>query len=180
MQKQYTQRFEQRPRLNHQIKAPEVRVIGPEGENLGVLDIQTALRAAEDRGLDLVEINATVKPPLAKIVDYNKYLYMKEKRERESKAKQSKGHAGEMKEIQVGYKTDTHDLGIKAKQADKFLAKGYRIKIVLRLRGREKTMVNIGKQKLEGFTKLISLIYTVETPIKAFPGGVSILIKPGK
>ncbi len=169
-----------RPRLNHQIRVAEVQVIGPEGQRLGTMPTSEALRMAGEQSLDLVEINGTSQPPLVKIIDYNKYQYLKEKRERESKSNQTKSRGSEVKVVKIGFRTETHDLGVRCKQVEKFLGKGYRVKVELTLRGREKGMAVIGKKKLEDFTKTISVAYTVEAPLKSFPGGIGILIRAGK
>jgi translation initiation factor IF-3 len=111
-------------------------------------------------------------------MDYGKYSYQKEKRERESKS--SKANVQEVKTVKIGFKTGTHDLGVKAGQVDKFLGKGHRVKVELTLRGREKAMAGLGRKKLEEFTKLITAPYIADEAIRSFPGGFGILVRPEK
>ena len=170
--------FEKRLRINHQIRELQVQVIDDEGKQLGVMPTYEALRLAGDKSLDLVEVGPTAKPPLAKIMDYGKYMYQKGKQERGQKS--GKSTAQEVKTVKISFRTEIHDLGVRAGQADKFLQKGYRVRLELKLRGREKEMANIGRTKLEEFTKLITNPFIVDDPIKRFPGGLGTLIKPDK
>ncbi len=157
---------------------PEVQVIADDGKALGTMPTYEALRLAEERGFDVVEVGPQAKPPLVKIMDYGKYLYQREKKERGQKT--GKSTAQEVKTVKIGFKTEKHDLLIRAGQADKFLQKGYRVRLELTLRGREKQMADLGRKKLEEFTKLISRPFGTDDPIKRFPGGLGILIKPEK
>lgn len=169
--------LDRRPRLNNQIREPQIRVIDFDGKQLGVMTVYEALKIANERGLDLVEVGPQAKPPIVKIMDYGKYMYQKEKKKFESKSR--KTGAQEIKTVKIGLKTGIHDLRIKAGQVDKFLGKGLRVRMELTLRGREKAMAGLGKQKLEEFTKLVTAPYTVDEFIKSFPGGFGMLIKPG-
>jgi len=168
---------DRRPRLNNQIREPQIQVIDFDGKQLGVMTVQEALKIANERGLDLVEVGPQAKPPVVKIMDYGKYVYEKEKKKNESKSR--KAGVQEIKTVRIGLKTEIHDLKIKAGQVDKFLTKGLRVKIELTLRGRERAMASLGKQKMEEFTALITVPYSVDEPIKSFPGGLGMLIKPG-
>lgn len=168
-----------RLRLNHQIRAPQVQVIDADGKQLGVMPAHEALRLAGDKGLDLVEVGPSAKPPVVRILDYGKYLYQKEKKERGQKSS-SHSAAQEVKTVKIGFRTGEHDLQIKADQAVKFLQKGYRVRTELTLRGREKSMADAGRKKLDSFTKLIAHPYEFEDQIKRFPGGWGVLIKPSK
>src|SRR3989344_8761141 len=143
--------FENRLRLNNQIREPQVRVIDADGKQLGVMATNEALRLANERGLDLVEVGPTTKPPIAKIINYGKYMYQKEKKERE--AKTHKTAANEIKTVRVGFTTGSHDLSVRAGQADKFLKLGHRVRVEMPLRGREKSMSDIGRIKLGSFLK---------------------------
>lgn len=174
MQKQY----EKRLRMNHQIREPQVQVIDSDGKQLGVLPTHEALRLAGEQELDLVEVGPMAKPPLAKIMDYGKYMYQKEKKERGQKT--GKSTSQEVKTVKIGFRTEGHDMAISAGKADKFLQKGYRVRLELTLRGREKEMADLGRKKLSDFSKLISGPYLVDDPIKRFPGGVGMLIRPDK
>ncbi|HYF10551.1 MAG TPA: translation initiation factor IF-3 [Candidatus Paceibacterota bacterium] len=124
-----------RTRINHQIRVPEVRLIGAEGENRGVVPLSQALREAEAVGLDLIEISPFAVPPVAKIADYGKFQYEQNKKERTGKAK---AHEVEVKQIQVKIGTGEHDLELKAKKASEWLAEGHRVKVDLFLPGRSK------------------------------------------
>ena len=170
--------FEKRLRLNNQIREPQVRVIDEDGKQLGVMATNEALRLANERGLDLVEVGPTTKPPIAKIINYGKYMYQKEKKERE--AKTHKTPANEIKTVRVGFTTGSHDLAIRARQADKFLKMGHRIRVEMPLRGREKSMSDLGRQKIELFLKSISEPFAQEEPVKRAPFGLGVLIKPDK
>src|SRR3989344_2257520 len=168
-------RFEKRLRINHQIREPQIQVIDADGKALGAMPTYEALKIAMSQNLDLVEVGPQAKPPLAKIMDYGKYMYQKDKKERGQKG--GKSPAQEVKTVKVGFKTEKHDLGIRAGQVDKFLQKGHRVRIELTLRGREKAMADLGRVKLEEFIKLISFPYAIDDQIKRFPGGLGLLVK---
>jgi translation initiation factor IF-3 len=123
-------------RINHRIRVPEVRVIGAEGEMLGVMQTPDALRAAQALGLDLVEVNPKAEPPVCKILDFGKYKYEEKKRAREAKRKQT---SVDLKEIKLRPKTDQHDLAFKVRAARRFLEAGNKVKFTVRFRGREIT-----------------------------------------
>lgn len=170
--------FEKRLRLNNQIRESEIMVIDADGKQLGVMATNEALRLANERGLDLVEVGPTAKPPIAKIINYGKYMYQKEKKERE--AKTHKTPANEIKTVRVGFTTGSHDLSVRAGQADKFLKLGHRVRVEMPLRGREKSMSDLGRQKIELFLKSIPEPFTQEEPVKRAPFGLGVLIKPEK
>jgi translation initiation factor IF-3 len=174
MQKQ----LDRRPRLNNQIREPLIRVIDFDDKQLGEMTVYEALKIANERGLDLVEVGPNAKPPITKIMDYGKYIYQKEKKEKRSGA--GKSPAQEVKTVKIGFKTGIHDLAIRAGQIDKFLQKGYRVKVELTLRGREKGMADLGRTKLGDFSKLITEPYATEDPIRRSPSGLGILIRPEK
>ncbi len=138
---------------------PEVRVIGPDGSQLGVMDIKQALRIAEEHGLDLVEIAPEAKPPVCKIIDYGKFIYAQEKKLRESKKKQ---HQTKVKEIRFGPQMAEHDYQFKLNQIKDFLAKRDRVKISMRFRGRQMNHIELGQRLLERFMADISEIANVE------------------
>jgi len=162
-------------RINHQIRAKEVRVIGPEGENFGVLALSEALGQAESFGLDLIEISPNANPPVAKIMEYGKFHYEQEKKRREMKAK---SHATETKNVQVKIGTGDHDLTLKAKKAADWLNEGHRVKVNLFLWGRYKYMeFDFLKGRLERFLKLIPYEYKLGEPIAKSPKGLSAVIE---
>ena len=115
-------------RVNHHIRAKEVRVVGAEGENLGVLPLSEAIQRAQDLGLDLIEISPNAVPPVAKIMEYGKFQYEAQKKRREMK---SKSHTTETKSVQVKIGTGDHDMQLKAKRAADWLKEGHRVKVDL-------------------------------------------------
>lgn len=157
---------------NNRIRARELQVIDEEGKQLGVLPTQEALRIARERDLDLVEVSPQTQPPIAKIMDYGKYMYRKEKEEK----KRGRVKEQERKAVRVGFKTGAHDMDFKAKQVNEFLKEGHIVKVELTLRGREKALAHIGRQKLEQFlTKLEN--FSVQDSIRRSPFGWIIVLK---
>jgi len=120
------------PRINDRIRSPEIRLIGADGENVGVVTPARAMEMAEEAGLDLVEISPTAEPPVCKIMDFGKFKYEQQKREAEARKKQ---HIIEIKEIKFRPGTDTHDYDVKMRSVLKFLEEGDKVKITLRFRG---------------------------------------------
>lgn len=133
--------------VNEAIRAPEVRVIGPEGQ-LGIMKRADALRAAEDFGLDLVEVAPDSKPPVCKIMDYGKYHFEKEKKEKEQRRKKP---SVELKEIQLRCRIDTHDFETKLRHCIEFLQKGNKVKVIVRFFGREMSRTEAGAELLNRF-----------------------------
>lgn len=162
-------------RINHQIRSAEVRVIGPEGENFGVLALSEAIQRAQDAGLDLIEISPGAVPPVAKIMEYGKFHYEQQKKRKGIKAK---SHVTETKSVQVKIGTGEHDLNLKAKRAAGWLSQGHRVKVDLFLWGRYKYMeFNFLKERLEGFLKLIPEDYKLADPIAKSPKGLSVVLE---
>ena len=120
--------------MNEKIKSKEVRLIGKDGENIGIVDTQKAIKMAYEEDLDLVVISPNQEPPVAKILNYGKYKYELEKKAKEAKKKQ---HTVDIKEIKIRYKIDTHDYLVRIKNIQKFIAQGNKVKVVVMLRGRE-------------------------------------------
>ena len=149
--------------INEQIRDKEVRLIGEDGEQLGIMSAKEALAKADEAGLDLVKIAPTAKPPVCKIVDYGKYRYELARKEKDAKKKQK---TVEIKEIRLSPNIDTNDLNTKANAARKFLAKGDRVKITLRFRGREMAHMNTTKHVLDDFAEALSDVATIEKPAK--------------
>jgi translation initiation factor IF-3 len=148
-------------------------VVDEKGENLGVMETAEALRIAEERGLDLIEIAPTVKPPVCKIMDFGKFKYQREKGERERSKKQKES---ELKEVRIGFTTGAHDLERHAKKIEEFLTDGDKIRIDMRLRGRERAHKDVAFQKFKEFLAMISAGFTLETPIKKLPHGLMAVI----
>jgi len=134
------------PRVNDRIRAPEIRLIGAEGENVGVVSPAKGMALAEEAGLDLVEISPNATPPVCKIMDFGKFKYEQQKRESEARKKQK---TIEVKEVKFRPNTDTHDYDVKMKNVVKFLEKGDKVKVTLRFRGREMAHQNLGRELLE-------------------------------
>ena len=145
--------------INEQIRDKEVRLIGENGEQLGIMSARDALKMAEDAGLDLVKIAPTAKPPVCRIVDYGKYKYEQVRKEMEAKKKQ---RVIEIEEIRLSPNIDTNDLNTKINAARKFLTKGDRVKVTLRFRGREMAHMNSSKHILDDFAESLSDISVVE------------------
>ncbi len=160
-------------RTNNQIRVPKVQVIDDHGNQLGIMNTFDALKVAKERELDLVEVNPNAQPPMAKIMDYGKYAYQKEKQEKGSKKPKDKS----LKTVRVGFKTGEHDMSFKAKQIHEFLKDGSVVKIELTLRGREKALAEIGRKKLETFLTKLEPGYIIQDQIKRSPFGWTILIK---
>jgi translation initiation factor IF-3 len=137
-------------RINEEIKVSEVRVIDPEGNQLGVITIQAALAAAETFGLDLVEISPNADPPVCKIMDFGRFKYEQTKKTQEAKKKQT---TFQIKEIKVRPKTDTHDLEIKIGHIQKFIEKKNKVKVTVVFRGREITLTHMGRELLDKIAK---------------------------
>ena len=138
--------------INEQIRDREVRVIGENGEQLGVMPTRDAMKLAEEAGVDLVKIAPTAKPPVCKIVDYGKFKYEQTRKEKEARKKQK---TVEIKEIRLSPNIDTNDLNTKVNAARKFITKGDRVKITLRFRGREMAHMNNSKHILDDIAQAL-------------------------
>jgi len=149
--------------INGQIRDKEVRVIGEDGEQLGIMSAAEAQKLADEAGLDLVKIAPTAKPPVCKIVDYGKFKYEQARKEKEARKKQK---TIEVKEIRMSPNIDTNDLNTKISAARKFLEKGDRVKVTIRFRGRELAHMNDNKYILDDFAKALEDVAVVEKPAK--------------
>ena len=164
-------------KTNHQIRSRELRVIGPAGENYGVISLEEALKKAEEHGFDLIEISPTAVPPVAKIADFGKYQYEEAKKAKLAK----KPHSVEVKNVQVKLATGDHDLGLKAKKASEWLSEGHRVKLDLFLPGRAKYLdVNFLKTRMDRLLALLTVPHTVATPPTKSPKGMTIIIERAK
>lgn len=167
-----------RERINNQIRAKELRIIGSSNENLGVLSIKDALELAQEKGLDLIEISPNATPPVAKIMDFGKYQY-------ETSKKLKKARAGakpsETKSVQLKIGTGDHDLELKAQTASKWLREGHRIKVELYLAGRAKYLnEEFLKTRLERLLHLITENYKIADSYKRGPRGLTVTIEKTK
>lgn len=162
---------------NNQIRASEVRLIDETGRQLGVVELEKALRLARERNLDLIQVTEKVTPPVCKLGNYGKFLYREEKKEKA--AKKHKG--GELKGIRLTYNISSHDLEVKAKQAEKFLLKGDKIRIEMRLFGREKGLSEFAKQKIAQFLEILKGLASIkiERDLKKEPRGLTMIISKG-
>jgi translation initiation factor IF-3 len=166
-----------RTKINHQIRAKELRVITDTGDVLGVLSLSEALAKAVEMGLDLIEISPNAEPPVAKIMDYGKFQYQQSKKQKESKAR---SHVTETKTLQVKIGTSEHDLELKAKNASKWLKEGHRVKIDLFLVGRSKyAEMAFKKERLERILKLISEDYKLAGEPQKSLKGLTIILERG-
>ncbi len=166
-------------RINHQIKALELRVVGEGAENYGVLKLADALKKAEELGLDLIEISPNAIPPVAKIMDYGKFQYDANKKVKLAK---TKTHTVETKNVQIKVGTGEHDLDLKAKKVSEWLREGHRVKIDLFLPGRTKYMdFNFLKERLNRILKLVSEEYRVaDEPKKSLKGITTVIERATK
>ena len=149
--------------INEQIRDKEVRLIGENGDQLGVMSAREALKLAEEEELDLVKIAPTAKPPVCKIIDYGKYRYELARKEKEAKKKQK---TVEVKEVRLSPNIDTNDLNTKVNNAKKFIQKGNKVKVTLRFRGREMAHMQTSKHILDDFAEHLKDIAVVEKPAK--------------
>lgn len=149
--------------INEQIRDKEVRLIGEDGEQIGIVSVREAMQMAREADLDLVKISPNAKPPVCKIIDYGKFRYEQMRKDKEAKKKQK---VMETKEVRLSPNIDVNDLNTKANQARKFLGKGDKVKVSLRFRGREMAHVNVGKEILDSFYEKLSDIAVVDKPAK--------------
>ncbi|MCI9147213.1 MAG: translation initiation factor IF-3 [Hungatella sp.] len=149
--------------INEQIRDKEVRLIGENGEQLGIMSSREAMQLAREAELDLVKIAPTAKPPVCKIIDYGKYRYEQARREKEAKKKQK---VIEIKEVRLSPNIDTNDLNTKTSAARKFLEKGDKVKVTLRFRGREMAHMSKSRHILDDFASALSDIAVIDKPSK--------------
>jgi len=167
-----------RTRINNQIKTSEVRVIGKDGENLGVMPTEEAIAIAQKDILDLIEISPNATPPVAKIADYGKYQYEEKKKQKDAR---TKTHTTELKTLQVKIGTGEHDLELKAKNASKWLKEGHRIKLDLFLAGRAKYLKpDFLKERLDRILILITEEFKIVDGPKKSPKGLTVILEKSK
>ena len=163
--------------INEQIRDKEVRVIGEDGEQLGIMSARDALKLAKEAELDLVKIAPTAKPPVCKIIDYGKYRYELARKEKEAKKKQK---IIEVKEVRMTPNIDVNDLNTKMASARKFLEKGNKVKVSLRFRGREMAHMNASRHILEDFAKAVADVAVIDKPIKQEGRNLTIFLSEKK
>lgn len=147
-----------RPLINNQIRAEKVRVIDENGNNLGLLDLREALPMAWKRNLDLIQVTEKTDPPVCRIMDYGKYLYSLQKKERAARVKKG----GELKGIRLSFNISTHDLETRARQAEKFLKRGDKVRVEMVLRGREKGLQNFAQEKINQFLEILGKLIPIK------------------
>ena len=145
--------------INEEIKFKEVRVVGADGEAVGIMSSDAALKMAYDQGYDLVLMAPQAQPPVCRIMDYGKYRFDRDKKEKEAKKKQQ---TVELKEIQLSCRIDTHDFETKARHAQRFLESGNKVRVVMRFKGREMSHVSIGQEIMDKFIESCSDVGSVD------------------
>lgn len=162
-------------RINRQIRAAKVRVIGNDGSQLGLMTVPEALRRAEDANLDLVEIAPNAEPPVCKLIDYGKYLYHQSKKEKESKKSQ---HQVKVKEVKLKPNIDDNDLNTKIKRAKDFIQKGNKVKVTCSFRGREMLHKDLGYDLVNRFCEELKEMAIIESQIKLIGRNISTVLAP--
>ena len=163
--------------INEEIKAKEVRIIGDDGEQVGVMATAKALEMAYERDLDLVLMAPNAEPPVCRIMDYGKYRFERDKKEKEAKKKQT---TVEVKEIQLSCRIDTHDFETKLKHAHRFLGEGNKVRVVVKFRGREMAHQDLGREMLEKFEQACQGLGTVDKRPSLEGRFMSMIVNPVK
>jgi len=166
--------FSKKPLVNERIRARQVRLVDKSGKHIGIMGLEEALKLAKERGLDLVQVTKKVFPPVCKILDYGKYLYRQKKKEKLGKSKRT----GEIKGIRLSFGISSHDLETRINQAEKFLEKGYKVRIEMRLRGRQRALSDFAKAKIEKFLEILKekVPIKVERELRKQPRGLTMII----
>ncbi|MBV9172267.1 MAG: translation initiation factor IF-3 [Chloroflexi bacterium] len=165
------------PRVDDQIRVPEVRVIDENGEQVGVLATSEALEMARSRELNLVEVAPNAVPPVCRILDYGKFKYEEEKKERAAKKHQ---HTSELKELRLRPRTDDHDLQVRARAARRFLEEGHKVRLVVRFRGRESTHPEVARAQINAIAESLTDIAVVERAPEMEGRGMYAILARGK
>lgn len=163
--------------MNHRIRVPRVRLIGADGNQVGIVDTREAMTMAQQAKLDLVEISPNANPPVCKIMDYGKFRYEQTKRERESKKAQ---HQVKIKEVKLRPNIDEHDFQTKLKRAREFLEKGNKVKVTCFFRGREMAHPEIGEKLVLRFANEVKDLGQVESPLKRIGRNMVAVFAPSK
>ena len=163
--------------MNGEIRDREIRVISETGEMLGVMSPREAMRLAEEADLDLVKISPNAVPPVCKIMDYGKFKFEQAKKEKENRRNQK---VVEIKEVQLSMTIDVGDLNVKAKQATKFLGEGNKVKVSIRLRGRQMAHANLGRDVINNFFEGLKEIAVIEKPINMEGRNIIMILAPKK
>lgn len=161
--------------MNEEIREREIRVIGAEGEQLGVMTSEAALAKAEEAGLDLVEVAPGSRPPVVRIMDYGRYKY-----EQKKKTAKGRGHTTSLKEVKLRPRTDDHDLDTKLKSVRRFLIEGDKVKITVMFRGRELAHRELGRRQIDRVTQMLGTIAVVENPARMEGRFLSMILVPNR
>lgn len=163
----------QKPLVNRQIRAKEVRLVDETGKQVGLVALEEAIRLAQERGLDLIQVTEKVEPPVCKIMDYGKYIYQLSKKDKQEKQK-----GGELKGIRLSFGISQHDLEVRVRQAEKFLKENNKVLIEMRLRGREKAMGDFAREKISKFLEILRITtpYKIERDLRRDPRGFTMII----
>lgn len=167
----------QQTKVNHQIKASEIRLINDEGEQLGIFPFSEALKLADEHGLDLVEISPHAKPPVVKLISFDKFKYQQKKQEQQQKKKIKKV---EVKTVRLSVKIAGGDIMTKARQTDGFLNDGDWVKVELRMRGREQAFLDVAQKQIQTFRDAVTVPYRIEMEAKKMGNTLSMTIAPTK
>ena len=160
-------------RRNHRIRVPKIRVVGPEGNQVGVMDTKEALEVAKEAGLDLVEVASQASPPVCRIMDFGKYVY-----EQQKKSKDSKGSSSKTKEVKFRPRVDVHDFMTKLRRAEEFLDKGNKVKLTLSFRGRELAHTEVGYETIQRAIQDISHMATPDNEPKLVGRNINVMLTP--
>jgi len=170
-------RIERETRINDRIRAREVRLIGPDGEQLGILSTREAIARAQEHGLDLVEVAPTANPPVCKIMDYGRYRYEQSKRDRDA---HRKTHAGELKGMRMSPKIGEHDFQVKVRQVREFLKEGNKVRVAMWFRGREMAHPKVGEALLQRLAQAVAEVGGVEATPKIEGRNMIMILAPRK
>lgn len=165
----------QSTQVNEQIRDREIRVIGEDGEQLGIMSAKDAIKLAEERELDLVKISPNAIPPVCKIMNFGKFKFEQAKREKEAKKNQK---VTTVKEIRLSATIDTHDIEVKAKNAAKFLTSGDKVKVSIRFKGRQLSHKEIGNAVMDSFFKLVEDVGSIEKPARIDGKSMIMIVAP--
>ncbi len=162
-----------KPPANKEIKVPELRVVSEDGAQLGTMSTKEALAKAQETGTDLVMVAENANPPVARLLDIGKHMYEKRKKQAKQKTISKSGH---IKGVRIGFKIGEHDWNLRLKQADKFLAEGHKVKLEIRLRGREKGRLNQAEDKIYEFIKAVPGGAKIEGKVSKSPRGLTAVL----
>lgn len=162
-------------RVNQQIRAREVRLVDEQGQQIGIMPLEQALAIAEERGLDLVEVAPDAKPPVCRLLNYSQWLYQRQKKEREARRKQRQV---DIKEVKFTIRISGNDYEVKRRQIERFLAEGDRVKVTVRMKGRERAHQDIGFQMMQRILDSFAEVAHVERPPELEGPNITAVLSP--